>query len=392
MSALAGASAAAADCADNVTPRCAHFGLCGGCSMQQLGAAAQLRSKQQRLREALEQVAQATPSRWLAPVEGPAWGYRRRARLGVKYVRRKQRVLVGFRERRSPLIADLQRCEVLAAPVDGLLEPLAALIERLSIRERLPQIEVAVGDDTTALVLRVLDAPSVADGALLREFEVRHGVRLYLQTGDLSSVRSLSEPPPRLVYRLPQWQVEIEFLPTDFIQVNGAVNRTLVAQAHELLQLEPGSSVLDLYCGLGNFSLPLARRAAGVVGVEGDPGLVQRARANARRNGLGNAEFFCADLSSALGSPVWPQRRYSHVLLDPPRVGAAAQLARIAQLQPQRLLYIACEPDSLARDVGVLLREHRFTLLAAGVVDMFPHTAHVESMALLAPQDAAVGH
>ncbi|HEY1724694.1 MAG TPA: 23S rRNA (uracil(1939)-C(5))-methyltransferase RlmD [Steroidobacteraceae bacterium] len=390
MSAADGAIAVVPDAADQAAPRCAHFGVCGGCSMQHLTSAAQLRSKQQRLREALEQLAQATPSRWLPPIESPAWGYRRRARLGVKYVHRKQRVLVGFRERRARLIADLKRCEVLADPIDALLEPLAALIEQLSIRERLPQIEVAAGDATTALVLRVLDAPSVADEALLREFEARHPVRLYLQSGDLNSVRSLSEPPPRLFYRLPQSQIEIDFLPTDFIQVNGDVNRALVTQARELLQLDAGSSVLDLYCGLGNFSLPLARRASHVVGIEGDPGLVQRARANAHRNGLDNAEFFCADLSSA--SAVWPPRRYSHVLLDPPRVGAAAQLARIAALAPRRLLYIACEPESLARDVGVLMREHRFTLLAAGVVDMFPHTAHVESMALLAPQDAVVGH
>ncbi|HEY3730939.1 MAG TPA: 23S rRNA (uracil(1939)-C(5))-methyltransferase RlmD [Steroidobacteraceae bacterium] len=392
MNALAGASTATADCADNVTPRCAHFGVCGGCSMQQLGAAAQLRGKQQRLREVLEQRAQTTPSRWLAPIEGPAWGYRRRARLGVKYVHRKQRVLVGFRECRARLIADLKRCEVLSAPVDGLIEALAGLIQQLSIRERLPQIEVAVGDEVTALVLRVLDAPSVTDEALLREFETCHGVRLYLQSGDLSSVRSLSEPPPRLFYRLPPWQLEIDFLPTDFIQVNGEVNRALVAQALELLQPQAGSSVLDLYCGLGNFSLALARRANRVIGIEGDPGLVERARGNARRNGLDNVEFVCADLSIAAGAPVWPQHRYSHVLLDPPRVGAPALLARIAALQPQRLLYVACEPESLARDVGVLVREHRFTLLAAGVVDMFPHTAHVESMALLAPQDGVVGH
>jgi len=311
-------------------------------------------------------------------------------------VRRKQRALVGFRERRSSLIAELQRCEVLAPPVDALIVPLGALITQLSIRERLPQIEVAVADNAVALVLRVLEPPSAADLASLRDFEARHGVRLYLQSGGLDSTVALSEPAQRLFYTLPDagdappdTGLEIEFLPTDFIQVNASVNRELVAASARLLELQPDSQLLELYCGLGNFSLPLARRAARVVGVDGDAGLVARARDNARRNGIANAEFISADLSSDAAATAWPERAYTHVLLDPPRAGAGAMLAPIARLAPQRVLYVSCNPQSLAQDIGRLVHEHGFELLAAGVVDMFPHTAHVESIALLAPRQAA---
>jgi len=298
---------------------------------------------------------------------------------------------VGFRERRSNFIACIERCEVLSAPVDTLIVPLSALITQLSIRAQLPQIEVAISDQAVALVLRVLAAPSQTDLVSLREFERLHGVHFYLQSGGIDTVRVLTEPAPRLYYALPQAQLEIEFLPTDFIQVNAAVNRALVTQAAQLLQLSADSSVLDLYCGLGNFSLALARAARQVVGVEADAGLVERARGNARRNGISNAQFFSADLTadlSAAGAAPWLGQRYSHVLLDPPRAGALAMLPHIARLAPERLLYVACDPDSMARDIGQLVGRHGFELLAAGVVDMFPHTAHVESLALLAPGSA----
>jgi 23S rRNA (uracil1939-C5)-methyltransferase len=372
--------------ADRVIPRCAHFDVCGGCVLQQLESSAQLRLKEQRLRHTLERLAGAAPARWLPAIASPPWGYRRRARLGVRYVRRKQRALVGFRERRSNLIADIERCEVLAPPVDALIVPLSALVTRLSIRERLPQIEVAVADNAVALVLRVLDPPSAADLASMREFEARHGVRLYLQSGGVDSTRALSEPAPVLWYGLPEANLQIDFLPTDFIQVNASVNRALVAASAQLLQLNADSSLLDLYCGLGNFSLALARHAQRVVGVEGDSGLVERARGNARRNAIVNAEFFDADLAADVAAASWLGRRYTHVLLDPPRAGARELLPQIARLVPERLLYVSCDPETLARDVGLLLHEHGFDLLAAGVVDMFPHTAHVESVALLAPR------
>jgi 23S rRNA (uracil1939-C5)-methyltransferase len=371
--------------ADQITPYCAHFDICGGCALQHLDSGAQLRLKEQRLRDTLDRLVQVAQARWLPAIAGPTWGYRRRARLGVRYVRGKQRALVGFRERRSNLIANLKRCEVLAPPLDGLIMPLSALVTQLSIRERLPQIEVAIGDDAVALVVRVLAAPSPEDLARLREFEALHAVRFYLQPGGIDSTYALTEPARRLFYALPEARLEIEFLPTDFIQVNAAVNRELVTAAGQLLELKSDSSVLDLYCGLGNFSLALARRAHSVVGVEGDAGLVERARGNARRNGIGNADFFSADLTADVSAAPWLARRFSHVLLDPPRAGALALLPHIARLAPERVLYVACDPDTLARDVGLLVQQHGFELLAAGVVDMFPHTAHVESLALLAP-------
>jgi 23S rRNA (uracil1939-C5)-methyltransferase len=373
--------------AERVAPACAHFQVCGGCALQHLDNAAQLQFKQQQLADSLERLARLAPARWLDPITSRPWGYRRRARLGVKYVARKGRVLVGFRERGSNLVASLERCEVLAAPIDGLIAPLSQLIQQLSIRERLPQIEVAVGDHCAALVLRVLDSPSPQDCARLQEFEAAHGVRLFLQSGGLDSVRALSEPPPCLSYALPAFDLELQFAPTDFIQINAEANRALVARAVELLELSADSRVLDLYCGLGNFSLPLARRAHSVVGVEGEALLIERAAANARRNGIANAQFFRADLSAGdLASAPWMQASYSQVLLDPPRIGARELLPQIARLAPQRLLYVSCHPGTLARDLGVLVHEHGFELLAAGVVDMFAHTAHVESLALLAPR------
>ena len=370
--------------AERVTARCPHFGVCGGCALQHLAPAAQLAAKESELRAALARVARVTPAHWLRPLPGPHWGYRRRARLGAKFVRAKQTVVVGFRERSAPYVAQLRGCEVLPAGASALIEPLAELLTGLTIREQLPQIEVAVGDNATALVLRVLATPTAEDQARLAAFARSHGVRLYMQPGGLDSVRELGAAGEPLHYRLPQFGLELQFAPTDFIQVNGPVNESLVQRAVELLGLSPGAVVLDLYCGLGNFSLPLARCAAQVVGVEGDAALVERACGNARRNGLGNAEFHLADLATE-PDPVspWMRRAYTHVLLDPPRTGARAVLSAVARLMPQRLLYISCHPGSLARDLGVLVHEHGFTLAAAGVVDMFPHTAHIESLALL---------
>jgi len=370
--------------AARVVPRCPHFGVCGGCLLQHLSPAAQLAAKENELRDALARVARVAPARWLSPLEGPHWGYRRRARLGAKFVRKKGTVVVGFRERAAPLIAQLRSCDVLAPPAAALIAPLAAMLTGLSIRERVPQIEVAVAANGAALVLRVLEAPPPEDVARLEAFAADHGVRLFLQPAGLDSVRELGVAGEPLHYRLPRFDVELQFAPTDFIQVNAAVNEALVDRALELLELTPAARVLDLYCGLGNFSLPLARAAAQVVGVEGDAALVARARGNARHNGLGNAEFHVADLAAPPDASLpWMRHSYSHVLLDPPRTGARAVLAALARIAPQRLLYISCHPGSLARDLGVLVHEHGFALAAAGVVDMFPHTAHVESLALL---------
>jgi len=369
---------------DRVPPRCAHFGVCGGCALQHLAPPAQLVAKQAELGEALARIGRVAPARWLAPLEGPHWGYRRRARLGVKYVRKKARVLVGFRERAKPYVAELSRCEVLAPPLDSLLMPLAELIGALSIRERLPQIEAAVADSTTALVLRVLDPPTDADLGQLLAFEAAHPVRFYLQPGGPDTVTPLRAPAPILDYALVPWQLRLRFEPTDFIQINATINERLIQQALELLAVDDKSEVLDLYCGLGNFTLPMARAAGSVVGVEGDAGLVARARDNAAHNGVGNATFHSGNLAAP--DPAvdrWLSGQYSHVLLDPPRVGAAEMLPHLARLGAGRIVYVSCHPGSLARDVGVLVHEYGYTLAAAGAVDMFPHTMHVESIALL---------
>jgi len=373
-----------------VVPRCAHFGVCGGCALQHLQPEAQLENKQTQLRDNLERIGRVTPERWLEPLRGPVWAYRRRARLGSKFVTRKDRVVVGFRERLAPYVAEVSRCEVLAAPVGELIAPLAAMLNGLSIRQRIPQIEVAVADNAVALVLRVLDPPGADDLRCLREFAAAHALRFYLQPGGLETVRPLDDdagtPVEPLYYGLPRFELKLQFAPTDFVQINARINEDLVSTAVELLELEASSSVLDLFCGLGNFTLPLARRAGRVVGVEGEEGLVERARQNARRNDISNAQFHVADLAGPLDSGLpWLQHPYTQVLLDPPRAGAAAVLERIGRLRPRRMLYISCHPGSLARDLGTLVHDQGMKLVAAGVLDMFPHTTHVESLAVLEP-------
>jgi 23S rRNA (uracil1939-C5)-methyltransferase len=370
--------------ADRVAPRCAHFGVCGGCSLQHFAPDAQLAARTRIVAGQLEHLGGVRPERWLAPLTGPAWAYRRRARLGCRYVERKGRVLVGFRERSSPLLADLQGCEVLAGNAGRLISPLAALIGGLGIMRRVAQIEVAVADNATALVLRVLDAPSEADLGALRAFETDHGVEIYLQTGGLDTVTPVSPPATPLRYGLPGLTAGIRFAPTDFIQVNAEMNRLMVARALELLAPQPGDRALDLFCGLGNFTLPLARHVAEVTGVEGDAALVARARENAARNDIGNARFVAADLAAPGGEPSWAGR-HDLVLLDPPRAGAREVLPAIVAARPRRIVYVSCDAATLARDAGILVAGHGFRLAAAGIMDMFPHTAHVESIAVFEP-------
>jgi len=374
--------------ADRVTPRCAHFGVCGGCALQHLSADRQIELKQQELRDALERVAKVSAQTWLPPLRGPQWGYRRRARLGARYVPKKGRVVVGFRERLAPYIAALDRCEVLADPVGALIGPLSGMLTGLEGREHIPQIEVAIAENVTALILRVLRPLAEGDIAALREFARRHRLRLYLQTGGLDTVAPLeagAELEP-LRYSLPEFGVGYDFAPTDFVQINAAINAAMVSQVIALLELAPDARVLDLYCGLGNFTLPLARRAASVLGIEGDAALVSRARHNALMNGLSNAQFLAADLTQPLPrNAAYLADGFSHVILDPPRAGALEVMPTIAHLAPRKVAYISCHPGSLARDVAVLVHEYGFALRAAGVLDMFPHTAHVESLALLTP-------
>lgn len=370
---------------ERVEPRCAHFEICGGCALQHLDPTAQLTRKQRWLLDSLAHIGKVQPEQVLEPLTGPVWGYRRRARLGVKYVTKKGRVLVGFRERRGPYLADLHRCEILDERVGGLLEELARLIETLSIRDRLPQIEVAGGDAIMSLNLRVLAPPSATDLAQLQSFGKRHGLTLYLQPGGVDSVRPLeiSPAPSVLSYRL-AGGLELEFQPQHFIQINAALNRALVERARELLEIGPEDRVLDLFCGLGNFTLALGRRAREVVGVEGDDGLVEWAGRNAAHNGIANAAFYAADLASDLAGQPWIQGGYDRILLDPPRSGALELMPWLATLSARRIVYVSCHPATLARDVGELVHRFGYRLESVGVLDMFPHTAHVESMAVLA--------
>jgi len=373
-----------------VEPRCEHFGLCGGCALQHMDAAAQIANKQAILADVLQRLGGLAPGRWLPPLSASHWGYRRKARLGVRWVPKKGRVLVGFRERGSSFIADLQRCEVLTPVVGERLADLERLIEGLSIRERLPQIEVAQGDGPVVLVFRVLDPPSAADCDRLLSFAATTGFHVYLQEAGVESIRPLDGQAVELSYSLPSQDLVFGFEPSDFTQVNLELNRKMIDQALALLDPQPQERVLDLFCGLGNFTLPIARRAREVVGVEGDAGLVARAERNAERNGIKNARFCTADLYCASGATPWsdqvsgqvPGQAFEKALLDPPRSGALEVLEGLAEAGVRRILYVSCYPATLARDAAKLVDELGFRLEAAGAMDMFPHTAHLEAMAL----------
>lgn len=373
--------------ANRIDARCEAFGRCGGCSLQHVSEEEQRAIKFQTLQDNLERIGGVIPEKWLDPIIAPAWNYRRRARLAVKDVPAKGRVLVGFRERHAPFITDMHRCEVLAKPVDGMIDPLSEMIAGLSIRARLPQIEVAVAENAIALVFRVLDAPSDADKELMRQFGVTHDVRIYLQPGGLDSIELLNTDQPvghvePLVYTLQASDIRIEFDPVGFVQVNSDINEQMVVKAIDLLQVEPGDRVLDLYCGIGNFSLPLARHCEAVLGVEGDAMLVASARHNAAANQLTNASFRVADLSKIDGSEGWIQEDWDLALLDPARSGAAEVVQHMHVIGARRIVYVSCHPGTLARDAGTLVNELGFRLESAGIIDMFPHTAHVESIAV----------
>jgi 23S rRNA (uracil1939-C5)-methyltransferase len=373
--------------ADRVEPRCAHFGICGGCSLQHLAPESQLAIKDQMLRETLKRIGKVEPASWLPPLSGDPWGYRRRARLGARFVHAKGRSMVGFREKMSSYVADIQRCEVLVPHVGAMIGALSKLVSELSIPMRIPQIEVAAGDGATVLVMRVLSPLNEADRALLRDFEADHGVRWLLQAGRPDQLETLQGTTPELRYELPVYGLKLAFEPADFIQVNGVMNRRLIDHVLQLLELDGDAEVLDLFCGLGNFTLPLATRARRVVGVEGDAGLIARARANAQANGLPNVAFHVGNLAGEDAAQrclaLAQGGSFSHVLIDPPRTGAVDVLPALAALKPRRLVYVSCHPGSLARDLGVLVGEHGFSLHSAGIVDMFPHTSHVESVAML---------
>jgi len=370
---------------DRVTPACDYFGRCGGCSLQHLAPDAQLALKQATLLDSLARIASLVPDEVLAPVRGTIWGYRRKARLAVRHVERKGRVLVGFREAEKPWVVDMLSCATAEPAISDLLEPLSALVGRLSIRARVPQIEATVADNATALVFRVLDPPTPADRHELLAFAAANAVRVYLQPGNPESVVPLDAAGEvdDLHYRLPAFDLTLTFGPTDFIQVHGEVNRAMVDQAVRLLAPSPTDRVLDLYCGIGNFTLPLARGAGEVTGLEGAGAAVRRGRHNAGLASMSNTRFVEADLAGAGAEGAWTRELFDLVLLDPPRTGAAELLPALGRIGARRILYVSCHPGTLARDAGLLVREHGYRLASAGVMDMFPHTSHVESMALL---------
>jgi 23S rRNA (uracil1939-C5)-methyltransferase len=334
------------------------------------------------LLENLERIGKVVPKSILPPLVDSPWGYRRKARLSVKFVDKKGRVLVGFRESNGRYVADIGRCEVLMPAVGERIADIAALIETLDAKRDIPQIEVAVGDDLAGLVFRHLQPLSERDRTALVEFGTKWNLGIFLQPGGIDSVAPLWPADAQLLFRLPKYDVELEFKPLDFVQVNAGMNRTMIDHALGLLDPQPTDRVLDLFCGLGNFTLPLARRAAQVSGVEGEAGLVRRAGENAQRNGVTNAQFFAADLAADQRDAPWAKADHDLLLLDPPRSGAEALLEYLPKKSARRIVYVSCHPGSLARDAGTLVNRHGFTLTSAGAMDMFPHTAHVESIAL----------
>jgi 23S rRNA (uracil1939-C5)-methyltransferase len=368
---------------ERVQPRCPQFGICGGCSLQHQAHGAQIEAKQQAMLDALKHIGRVAPEQVLPPLIGASvWGYRRKARLGVRHVPKKGGALVGFRERGSSKVADISCCHVLHPRVGELLPRLRALIDALSIPNQVPQIEMAMGDETCVLIFRVLEPLSDEDLQLLNAFGPENRVAVYLQEGGPETVKPLDGVGVELTYELPEYDLTLHFLPSDFTQVNSDINRQMVHRAVQMLALQPQDRVLDLFCGLGNFTLPLARQAGSVTGVEGEAGLVSRARENARRNALTNVSFYTANLYEPLEQEPWLNQRFNKVLLDPPRSGAQEVLAHLPRLGVERIVYVSCYPGTLARDAGILVNEQGYRLLSAGVMDMFPHTAHVESIAL----------
>ena len=365
---------------ERVEPGCPHFQICGGCSMQHLEVEKQIHHKQQAMLDALKHIGKVIPETVFDPMVGDLWGYRRKARLGVRYVRKKEKVLVGFRERAGRFLADIDACRVLHPSVGEKLPELQALIVQMDARETIPQIEVAVGDNATALVFRHLEPLSDKDQQLLLEFAKAHDFQMYLQPKGPTTVHCIWPENPELFYEHPEFETKVKFGPQDFFQVNSSINRQMVPRAVELLELDGTQKVMDLFCGLGNFTLPLALQAKHVIGVEGAEEMVTRTTENAARNQINNVQVFQADLSADNRKQAWFKADYTKLLLDPPRTGAY-ELLQSLPARAKEILYISCEPAALARDSQVLISKG-YTLARFGVMDMFPHTSHVESMAL----------
>lgn len=368
---------------ERVDPECPHYGNCGGCSFQHVAEPEQIHIKEGLLMEQFKRIGKVqVPELW-EPLLGPHWGYRRKARMGVKYVAKKNRVLVGFRERRQPFLADIESCKVMHPIVGERLMALSDVIGKLTIREKIPQIEVAIGDAQCVLAIRVLEPPTLQDKALLREFAREQDLTICLQPKGPDTIVPLDgEPVVIPSYTLPDQGLEFRFKPTMFTQVNYAINRQMINRVLDVMELTREDRVLDLFCGLGNFTLPLATKAGWVVGVEGDQPLVDQANENARFNNISNVEFHVADLSRDISALPWLNHRYNKILLDPSRAGASEVLAHFKTWQPDKIVYVSCNPSTLARDAGILVNDLGYRLVKAGAMDMFPQTGHVESIAL----------
>ena len=367
---------------DRVEPGCPHFQVCGGCSMQHLAVENQIHHKQKAMLDALTHIGKVTPDTIYAPMIGDHWGYRRKARLGVRYVRKKNKALVGFRERSGAFLADIESCKVLHPSVGERLLDLQNLILQLDAKETIPQIEVAVGDEATALVFRHLEPLSEADLTGLIEFGRLHDFKIYLQPKGPNTVHCIWPEDPGLFYEHPDFDTRVAFGPQDFFQVNSSINRQMVPKAVELLSLTGSERVLDLFCGLGNFTIPIARRAKEVVGVEGDSVMVNRAKQTALDNGITNTSYHAFDLTGDVKREGWMKQRYDRILLDPPRSGAKEVIEQFKRLKAEKIVYVSCHPGTLARDAAELVNNQKYRLVGAGVMDMFPHTAHVESIAV----------
>jgi len=368
---------------DRVTPRCSHAEICGGCSLQHLAAEKQIEFKQQAMLEGLKHISQVEPETILPPLTDSVWGYRHKARLGVRYVIKKKRALVGFREKRNSFIADISRCEVLHPSVGLKILELSELIGSMDAVASIPQIEVAVTGDDTSLVFRHLEPLSDADYLKLQAFSSEQGVIIFLQSGGADTVIPLDpESKPELSYPLPEYNISLGVEPLDFFQINAGLNSKMLAHTLKLLDLKPDDKVLDLFCGLGNFTLPMSLSCEEVVGVEGESSLVKRARDNARKNGITNTRYFMANLMGELDNEPWLSETYDKILLDPPRLGAKEVIPKLAKLGAKRIVYVSCHPGTLARDAGELVHTWGYKLTDTGVMDMFPHTSHVESIAV----------
>jgi len=367
---------------DRVEPACEFYDRCNGCTMMHVSDEKQIDFKFNTLKSNLDKMAHLQPLRWLPHLSDRHWHYRRRARLSVKWVAGKDKVLVGFREKNGRFVADMDDCLVLEKPLADLIKPLQALVLKMSIRTHIPQVECALGDQQPALILRHMRPLSEADMDLLKDFADTHGVQLFLQSKGPDTVTAIAPEYAPLFFELPHHALRYEFLPNDFIQVNQAMNEQMIDRVLSVLELNNESRVLDLFCGLGNFTLPMARYCQQVTGVEGDQQLVERARHNAILNGLNHVAFYTADLTEDHSQSTWLKQDFSHVLIDPPRSGAWDILPLIAKTTAKTLVYVSCHPASLARDSGRLVNDLGFTMESAGVMDMFPHTSHVESMAV----------